>query len=78
MTLYHVQKLIYNLNRDAKLVERFKTDMDSVLGDYELNEEELEAIREPNVQEVLKQSENAKYCDSREPQSLLETFFNIG
>ena len=49
MSLYHVQKLIYNLNRDAKLAERFKTDLDSVLGDFDLNEEELEAIREPNI-----------------------------
>ena len=49
MTLYYVQKLIYNLNRDPKLVERFKTNMDIVLNDYDLSKEELGAIRKPDI-----------------------------
>ena len=49
MSLYYVQKLIYNLNRDSNLVERFKKDMESVLVEYELTEEELRAIRKPDI-----------------------------
>ena len=49
MSLYYVQKLIYNLNRDPNLVEGFKKDMESVLVEYELTEEELRAIRKPDI-----------------------------
>ena len=49
MSLYYVQKLIYNLNRDSNLVERYKKDMESVLVEYELTEEELRAIRKPDI-----------------------------
>ena len=49
MSLYYVQKLIYNLNRDSNLVERFKKDMESVLVEYELTEEELRGIRKPDI-----------------------------
>ena len=49
MSLYYIQKLIYNLNRDPKLVERFKKNMEQVLVEYELTEEELKAIREPDI-----------------------------
>lgn len=49
MSLYYVQKLIYNLNRDPELVKQFKNDMKSVLNDYALTKEESEAIRTPNI-----------------------------
>ena len=49
MSLYYVQKLIYNLNRDSSLVDRFKQDMDGVLAEYELTKDESEAIRTPNI-----------------------------
>ncbi|HVO46952.1 MAG TPA: hypothetical protein VMT29_11505, partial [Steroidobacteraceae bacterium] len=49
MSLYDVQKLIYQLNRDAQLRERFKTDMEAVLTEYDLNDEERRSIREPDV-----------------------------
>ena len=49
MSLYYVQKLIYNLNRDPSLVERFKIDIDSVLAEYKLTEEELLAISKPDI-----------------------------
>ena len=49
MSLYYVQKLIYNLNRDSSLVDRFKQDMDGVLAEYELTKDESEAIRKPNI-----------------------------
>ena len=49
MSLYYIQKLIYNLNRDPNLVEGFKKDMESVLVEYELTEEELRGIRKPDI-----------------------------
>ena len=49
MSLYYVQKLIYNLNRDPNLVERFKLEIDSVLSEYELTHEELRAISKPDI-----------------------------
>ena len=49
MSLYYVQKLIYNLNRDPELVVRFKKNMEVVLAEYTLTDEELDAIRKPNI-----------------------------
>ena len=49
MSLYYVQKLIYNLNRDPNLVGQFKLNIDSVLSEYELTQEELRAISKPDI-----------------------------
>ena len=49
MSLYYVQKLLYQLNRDAATRAYFTDDMDSVLADYDLTEEELTAIRTPDI-----------------------------
>ena len=45
MSLYQVQKLIYQLNRDPRTQERFLRERDAVLAEYELTEEERAAIR---------------------------------
>jgi len=49
MSLYYVQKLIYELNRDPHERERFMKDMDDVLKDYDFTDEELTAIRTPDI-----------------------------
>lgn len=49
MSLYYVQKLLYQLNRDAATRARFTEDMDSVLAGYDLKDEELTAIRTPDI-----------------------------
>lgn len=49
MSLYYVQKLLYRLNRDPGVRQRFHDDLDGLLADYELTEEELGAIREPDI-----------------------------
>lgn len=49
MSLYYVEKLIYQLNRDEKVRKRFAEDMENVLSDYDLTDEELEAIRAPDI-----------------------------
>ncbi len=49
MSLYYTQKLLYQLNRDQSLQEKFFADKESVLTDYELNEEEHAAIVTPDI-----------------------------
>jgi hypothetical protein len=44
MSLYQVQKLIYQLNRDARTQERYASERDAVLAEYELSEEERRAL----------------------------------
>ena len=49
MSLYQVQKLIYQLNRDPRARERYASERDAVLAEYELSEEERRAIIEPDI-----------------------------
>ena len=44
MSLYYVQKLLYQLNRDPSARQRYENDFDGLLRDYELTHEEREAI----------------------------------
>ncbi len=49
MSLYNVQKLIYQLNRDPRVRERFDAERDMVLSEYEFTDEELQALEEPDI-----------------------------
>ena len=49
MSLYKVQKLLFQLNRDPAIRRRFDEDFESLLKEYELAEEELRAIRDPDI-----------------------------
>ena len=49
MSLYSVQKLIYQLNRDPNVRKRFEDDLEGLLGEYELTDEEIAAIKEPDI-----------------------------
>lgn len=44
MSLYYVQKLLYELNRDPYVRSRYDTDLESLLTEYELTDEERTAI----------------------------------
>jgi hypothetical protein len=44
MSLYYVQKLLYQLNRDAAVRKRFGADKNALLDEYELTAEERAAI----------------------------------
>ena len=44
MSLYYVQKLLYQLNRDPLVRKRFETDRDALLDEYALDDEERDAI----------------------------------
>jgi hypothetical protein len=49
MSLYYVQKLLYQLNRDAGVRKRFGADRASLLDEYELNAEERAALENGDV-----------------------------
>jgi hypothetical protein len=49
MSLYAVQKLIYQLNRDPRMREQFHEDVNRLLGQFELTAEESAAIRDPDI-----------------------------
>jgi hypothetical protein len=49
MSLYQVQKLIYQLNRDPRMRERYASERDAVLDEYELSDEERRAIVQPDI-----------------------------
>jgi hypothetical protein len=49
MSLYQAQKLIYQLNRDPRTQERYASERDAVLDEYELTEEERAALIAPDI-----------------------------
>lgn len=49
MSLYQVQKLIYELNRDPRTRERFAAGRDAVLAEYALTDEEKGALTKPDI-----------------------------
>lgn len=49
MSVYYVQKLIYEINRNNSIKERFNEDLDGLLADYELTDEEVRALKEPDI-----------------------------
>ncbi|MGH8138984.1 MAG: aromatic ring-opening dioxygenase subunit LigA [Steroidobacteraceae bacterium] len=49
MSLYQVQKMIYQLNRDPDVRSRFEQDFEGLLAQYDLTQEERRCIREPDI-----------------------------
>lgn len=49
MSLYYVQKLMYELNRDERVRSRFEKDRDSLLREYTLTDEERAALVEGDI-----------------------------
>ena len=49
MSLYTVQKLLYELNRDPQVQDAFNADRDALLCRYRLTEEEADAIRSNDI-----------------------------
>ncbi len=49
MSLYYVQKLLYQINRDPHTRERYDHDFDGLLGEYQLTEEETAAVKQPDI-----------------------------
>ena len=49
MTLYYVQKLLYQLNRGPGLQEAYRSDSRAALADYDLTHQEAEALVSPDI-----------------------------
>ena len=49
MSLYQVQKFLYHLNRDERVKAQFVQDRDNVLADYELTDEERQALLQGDI-----------------------------
>jgi hypothetical protein len=49
VSLYYVQKFLYQLNRDQQLQASYFADRKQVLAPYELTDEEVEALVEPDI-----------------------------
>ena len=49
MSLYYVQKFLFELNRDPGLQAAYADDREGVLDPYELTAEEIRAIVEPDI-----------------------------
>lgn len=49
MSLYYVQKLIYELNRSPNIAKRFTEDIDGLLKEYDLTEVEVGAVKKPDI-----------------------------
>ena len=49
MSLYYVQKFLYELNRDPRLQKAYVADRRAVLEPYDLDETEIEALVKPDI-----------------------------
>lgn len=49
MSLYALQKLMYQLNRDPNLRQSYVSDREAVLSQYRLTQEEAEAVRKDDI-----------------------------
>ena len=49
MSLYYVQKLLYQLNRDPAIRKRFKEGRDDLLAEYQLTHEERNALVDGDI-----------------------------
>ena len=49
MSLYHLQKFLYVLNRDEAAQEQYKNDVETLLADYDLTDEEANALRDGDI-----------------------------
>ena len=49
MSLYQLQKFLYGLNRDPAAQDKYRTDLDQFLGDFDLTDEESGALRDGDI-----------------------------
>ena len=49
MSLYQMQKFLFDINRDRDLQRQYRADLSGVLGRYELSDEERRALAEGDV-----------------------------
>jgi hypothetical protein len=49
MSLYQLQKFLYTLNRDERAQARYRDDLDALLAEYELGDDEAQALRDGDI-----------------------------
>ena len=49
MSLYYLQKFLYELNRDETAQARYRDDLDGLIGEFDLSDEEASALREGDI-----------------------------
>lgn len=49
MSLYQLQKFLYVLNRDERAQQRYRDDLDDLIGEYDLTDEEAGALRDGDI-----------------------------
>ena len=49
MSLYYLQKFLYVLNRDESAQGRYKSDLEGLLSEFDLTDEEANALREGDI-----------------------------
>ena len=49
MSLYYLQKLLYQLNREPSVQKQFKADPGAVIAGYDLDDEEKKALTDPDI-----------------------------
>lgn len=49
MSLYQLSKLLFQLNRDEQLQERFRSQPEAAITPFQLTEEERRAVLEPDI-----------------------------
>lgn len=49
MSVYYLDKLMYQLNRDPGFVERFQADREGVLDEFRLTDEERQAVLDEDI-----------------------------
>jgi len=49
MSLYQLQKFLFELNRDESVQDRYRNDLDALISDFDLNDEESKALRDGDI-----------------------------
>lgn len=49
MSLYQLQKFLYVLNRDENAQQHYREDLESLIGQYDLTDEEANALRDGDI-----------------------------
>jgi len=49
MSLYYLQKFLYELNRDESAQQKYRADLEGLLAEFELTDEEANALREGDI-----------------------------
>jgi hypothetical protein len=52
MSLYEVQKLLFHVNREPKMFERFLSEREKLVADYRLTEDEQRAVLETDFRRL--------------------------